>query len=96
MRITLPFLPERSEKPRESGLTMMMDKGLSTGEVRNFVEMNAPYTDLVKLGFGTSVVSAHVEEKIRIYAEAGIHTYLEEPFLKHLRSVAWLMNMLTC
>lgn len=76
MSITLPFLPERSVKPRENGLTMMMDKGLSTGEVRNFVEMNAPYTDLVKLGFGTSMVSAHVEEKIRIYADANIRTYL--------------------
>jgi phosphosulfolactate synthase len=48
MNITLPFLPERSAKPRESGLTMMMDKGLSVGEVRNFTDMNAPLTDLVK------------------------------------------------
>lgn len=76
MNITLPFLPERSEKPRESGLTMMMDKGLSVGEVRNFTDMNAPLTDLVKLGFGTSVVSRNVEEKIRIYEQADIRVYL--------------------
>ena len=42
MSINLPFLPERSTKPRESGLTMMMDKGLSTAEVENFVEMCSP------------------------------------------------------
>jgi phosphosulfolactate synthase len=76
MNITLPYLPERSSKPRETGLTMMMDKGLSLNEVRNFVEMNAPYTDLVKLGFGTSVLCSAVEQKIGLYKEAGIKTYL--------------------
>jgi phosphosulfolactate synthase len=76
MSIELPYLPERSAKPRESGLTMMMDKGLSTGEVLNFIEMNANLTDLVKLGFGTSVVSHNRAQKIRLYQEAGIKTYL--------------------
>ena len=42
MNIKLPYLPERSAKPRSSGLTMMMDKGLSTSEVENFIENNAP------------------------------------------------------
>jgi phosphosulfolactate synthase len=76
MSINLPFLPERSTKPRESGLTMMMDKGLSTAEVENFVEMCSPFTDLVKLGFGTAVVSPNIEQKIKLYREANIKTYL--------------------
>lgn len=76
MNINLPFFPERSTKPRESGLTMVMDKGLSTAEVENFIEMCAPLTDLVKLGFGTAVVSPNIEQKIKLYQKANIKTYL--------------------
>jgi phosphosulfolactate synthase len=76
MSINLPHLPERFSKPRESGLTMVMDKGLSTTEVKSFIEMNASLTDLVKLGFGTSVVSHNIEQKIKLYQEAKIKTYL--------------------
>ena len=54
---------------------MMMDKGLCIRETENFIEMNAPYTDLVKLGFGTAVVSSNLEKKIRLYQQAGILTY---------------------
>jgi phosphosulfolactate synthase len=75
MNIKLPYLPERPSKPRNSGLTMMMDKGLSTTEVENFIENCAPHTDLVKLGFGTSVFSSNVEKKIDLYHKAGIKVY---------------------
>jgi phosphosulfolactate synthase len=76
MNINLPFLPERPAKPRNSGLTMVMDKGLGTLEVENFIENNARHTDLVKLGFGTSVVSSNVEKKIELYHKADIKVYL--------------------
>jgi phosphosulfolactate synthase len=75
MNINLPFLPERSAKPRTSGLTMMMDKGLSTAEAANFIENCAPHTDLIKLGFGTSVFCSNVEKKVDLYKKAGIRVY---------------------
>jgi phosphosulfolactate synthase len=75
MSIALPYLPERPAKPRNNGITMMMDKGLSTQEAENFVENNAAFTDLVKLGFGTSVVCTNVEKKITLYHQAGIKVY---------------------
>lgn len=75
MNIKLPFLPARSAKPRNSGITMMMDKGLSTNEAINFIENCAPHTDLIKLGFGTSVFSSNVEKKVEIYQKAGIRVY---------------------
>jgi phosphosulfolactate synthase len=49
-------LPERTAKPRDKGLTMVMDKGLSLRQVEDFIEMGAGYTDLVKLGWATSYV----------------------------------------
>lgn len=75
MNINLPYRPERPAKPRNAGITMMMDKGLSTIEAESFIENNAPYTDLVKLGFGTSVFSSNVEKKINLYHQAGIRVY---------------------
>ncbi len=68
-------LPKRTPKPRQDGITMVMDKGLSTREAEDFIEMCEPYTDIVKLGFGTSVVSANLERKLAIYREAGLPTY---------------------
>lgn len=72
----LTYLPERFEKPREKGITMVMDKGLSLRQAEDFVEMCAGFTDLVKFGFGTAVLSEKLEQKIQLYHEAGIQTYL--------------------
>ncbi len=77
MEIKLPYIPERPSKQREIGLTMMMDKGLSIRDVESFVETCSGYTDLVKLGFGTAVVTAPIlETKIKLYREANIKVYL--------------------
>lgn len=76
MNFSLPYLPERPSQPRNSGLTMMMDKGLSLRQAEDFLETSAPYTDLIKLGFGTSYVTANLKEKIRLYQEAGMKVYL--------------------
>jgi phosphosulfolactate synthase len=75
MNYQLPFIPERPAKPRESGLTMMMDKGLSVQEAANFIESSAPFTDLVKFGFGTGLITDQIEKKIKLFKEAGIKTY---------------------
>ncbi|MFZ9581919.1 MAG: phosphosulfolactate synthase [Crocinitomicaceae bacterium] len=73
---TLPFIPERPEKPRNTGVTMMMDKGLGLKETEHFIEASSHLTDLVKFGFGTSYTTRHLEEKIKLYKEAGIRPYL--------------------
>ena len=75
MNFELHQIPERTVKPRENGLTMVMDKGLSLSEVDAFIEACQPYVDIVKLGFGTSYVTLHLEEKLRKYREAGISVF---------------------
>ncbi len=69
-------MPDRAKKSRETGLTMVMDKGLSIQEVKNFIESSGEYTDLVKLGFGTSVITNKLKEKIKLYKKANIRTCL--------------------
>ena len=76
MNFELPFLPERTQAPRESGLTMMMDKGLSWRQAENFVDSCSPYTDLIKFGFGTSYLTKDFERKLEIYHSAGLKCYL--------------------
>lgn len=63
-------------KPRTDGLTMVMDKGLSIEEVKNFISVAEPYIDIVKLGFGTSMVTPNLKEKLKVYADNNIPVYL--------------------
>lgn len=69
-------LPERTEKPRKTGVTMVMDKGISLRQAEDFVSVSADYVDFVKLGFGTSLVTKHVKEKIKLYKNAGFKVYV--------------------
>jgi phosphosulfolactate synthase len=75
MHKTLPYLPERPVKPRNSGITMVMDKGLSIREAEDFISVGSEYTDYVKLGFGTSLITPGYDNKITIYKKAGIIPY---------------------
>jgi phosphosulfolactate synthase len=54
---------------------MINDKGLSVMEARNLVSGAAPHVDLVKLAFGTPILSGGLQEKIRIFQDAGIPVY---------------------
>ena len=75
MNYKLSKIPRRTAKPREKGLTMVMDKGLSLREVEDFLSIASGYTDLVKLGFGTSYVTPFLKEKIKLYQKANIPVY---------------------
>lgn len=76
MNFTLPHLPDRPTKPRKNGITMMMDKGLSIRQVEDFLSQNSELTDIIKLGFGTSYLTKNIEQKIKLYKEAGMKVYL--------------------
>jgi len=75
MNFNLNNIPQRTEKPRENGLTMVMDKGLSVREAADLMEVGAPFTDFVKLGWTTAFIIPKLEEKLAIYRDAGIHPY---------------------
>ncbi len=75
MNFNLTQIPERTQKPRAHGLTMVMDKGLSINEVHNFLDIAGPHVDIVKLGFGTSYVTPNLKEKIQVYQSYGMPIY---------------------
>jgi len=76
MNFNLPFIPERTERPRTNGLTMVMDKGLSLRSAANFLDANGTLTDIIKLGFGTSYLTKELKEKIKLYHDADMKVYL--------------------
>lgn len=75
MNFNLSQMPDRIQKPRKNGITMVMDKGLSVEEAKNFLSIARPHVDILKLGFGTSYVTPNLREKIEVYKSNGIPVY---------------------
>lgn len=69
-------LPQRSEKPREHGVTHVLDKGLSLAEVDGMVEVAGGSVDIVKLGWGTALATANLEPKLERYRDYGVPVVL--------------------
>src|SRR3982750_4975006 len=75
MNFNLTQIPERIKKPRDNGITMVMDKGLSIEEAKNFLSIAHPHVDILKLGFGTAFVTPNLKEKIEVYQSYDIPVY---------------------
>ncbi len=75
MNTSLSHVPKRTSKPRNSGLTMVMDKGLSLRQAEDLITLNADRIDLLKLGFGTSIITPGIKDKVKLFQDAGIDVY---------------------
>lgn len=76
MNYHLDKVPARTAKPRDTGLTMVMDKGLSIREAEDMLDISADLIDVIKLGWATSYVYPKLKEKLKLYSDAGIPVYL--------------------
>ena len=54
----------------------MIDRGLSVAEVDGLLEVAGACVDIVKLGWGTALVSANLKPKLERYAAHGIPVVL--------------------
>ncbi len=75
MSYQLNHLPKRTAKPRNSGLTLVLDKGYSVRQVEDFCDVASSHTDIVKLGWGTAIVTQNLREKLNVYVEYDIPFY---------------------
>jgi phosphosulfolactate synthase len=71
----LSNLPFRTCKPRDNGLTMVLDKGYSVRQVEDLCESAGSYIDVMKLGWGTSLVTQNLQEKLDVFKAHGIPVY---------------------
>jgi len=72
----LSHMPERTVHPRKNGVTMVMDKGISLRQAEDLLDSSSDYIDFIKLGFGTSILSKNVKEKVKLYKNAGMKVYV--------------------
>jgi phosphosulfolactate synthase len=75
MNPTALHLPRRAEKPRGTGLTMVIDGGTPLAQFADTAQSAAEYIDFVKFGWGTAIVTSTLREKIDILNDAGIGYY---------------------
>src|SRR5437764_1106223 len=69
-------LPDRSAKPRQRGLTHVLDRGLSVEQIDGLVEVAGDFIDIVKLGWGTALVSGNLAAKVERYRRHGVPVML--------------------
>ncbi len=65
-------LPNRTPKPRSTGISHVLDRGLSVTEVDSLAEVAGEHIDIVKLGWGTALVTGNLEAKVARYQEHGL------------------------
>ena len=75
MSFQLNHLPQRTSKPRNNGITLALDKGYSVRQAEEFCEAASGYTDIVKLGWGTSYVTQRLRDKLEVYKKNDIPVY---------------------
>jgi phosphosulfolactate synthase len=63
-------------KPREHGITHVIDRGMSLADVDGLLEVAGDAVDVVKLGWGTALVSANLRPKLERFASRGIPVVL--------------------
>jgi phosphosulfolactate synthase len=81
-------LPPRPAKPRETGLTHVIDIGLAPRDAESLMEIAAQHIDLIRLGFGSAYVSGAVQEKVDLYHRHGVPVALGGT----LTELAWLQQ----
>ena len=75
MENILKNLPARNAKPRKAGITMVMDKGLNAAQAENFLSVAHEYTDVIKLGWNTALVTPNLEEKLAVFRRYDVPFY---------------------
>jgi phosphosulfolactate synthase len=66
MNPTALRLPARTQKPRRTGLTMVIDSGIPVSLFADLVSSAAEYIDMVKFGWGTAVVTSRLDAKVDV------------------------------
>ena len=71
----LKYLPARSSKPRATGITIVIDTGLSLNQAEDLISAAESHVDFIKLGFGTALFTGKLEQKLALYRASGIPVF---------------------
>ena len=78
-------IPHRPEKPRDTGITMMIDWGMGVAQQRDILDIAGAYIDIAKIAVGLSgIISERVlTEKIAAYADYQVSAFIGGQFLEY-------------
>ncbi|GAA3835540.1 phosphosulfolactate synthase [Streptomyces chiangmaiensis] len=82
---TFLSLPYRTGKPRLSGLTHVLDKGITPAAAASLVAGAGDHIDVWKFGWGTAYIDRSLKEKLRLLADHDIGACLGGTLLE----IAW-------
>jgi len=79
-------IDKRGEKPRESGVTVILDRGLGLQAEKDFLDLAADYVDLAKNVLGTAALidSQTMRAKIDLYQQHNIQAFPGGQFLEYV------------
>lgn len=78
-------LPSRSAKPRSTGLTHVLDKGLPAPATEALLGAAGEFVDIWKFGWGTAYIDRELSTKLALLAEHGVRACLGGTLLE----IAW-------
>jgi phosphosulfolactate synthase len=78
-------LPTRAAKPRATGLTHVLDKGLSPPQTQALLDAAGEFVDIWKFGWGTAYLDRGLERKLSLLADHGVQACLGGTLLE----IAW-------
>jgi len=80
----LQDLPSRPKKPREQGITMMIDWGMGLSRQQDYLDMAGEYIDLAKIPIGVSGILRmdYLAKKLRVYHDYHVITFPGGGFLE--------------
>lgn len=75
-------LPERTDKPRQDGLTILIDNGYGTSFYEDIIQSHAHLIDYIKFGWGTAYITKDIVHKIKLAKEANIKVFFGGTFFE--------------
>ncbi|MFC4941918.1 phosphosulfolactate synthase [Pseudonocardia sp. GCM10023141] len=69
-------LPARTSKPRSTGLTHVLDKGIPPAALEGVLSSGGAYIDIVKIGWGIGYVDRGLKQRMAVYQDAGVRVCL--------------------
>ncbi|MDA0241557.1 MAG: phosphosulfolactate synthase, partial [Proteobacteria bacterium] len=69
-------LPERSTKPRQNGISNLVDNGYGLIELEDKLNLCHPFIDIVKLGWASAYITTALKEKVALFKRFHVRTCL--------------------
>lgn len=81
-------LPDRTRKPRSTGLTHVLDSGVGMAAAADVLGSGAEYIDIWKVGWGVAYVDSALPGKLALLADNGVSSCLGGTLLE----LAWMQG----